>query len=130
MEKFEDSVSFDGKRYQVGFPISGQLRDALRGVTRTVLITHGWAEPAPKYQSPMQTWYLPHDVVYRGVGEGRKCLVEFDGSACYGGTSLNVLREAGPTIQTNLFGAIQIREEDGYACRYLWRDEAQGVCKY
>ncbi|KRX46021.1 hypothetical protein T05_14508 [Trichinella murrelli] len=54
----------------------------------------------------MRTWYLPHDAVYRGEGEGRKCLVEFDGSARYGGTSLNVLQEAGPTIQTDLLGAV------------------------
>ncbi|KRX14651.1 hypothetical protein T07_9703, partial [Trichinella nelsoni] len=104
MEKYEDSLSFDGKsRPYAG---SGQLSDAWRGVTRTVLITYGWAEPAPKYQPPMRTWYLPHDAVYRGEGEGRKCLVEFDGSARYGGTSLNVLQEAGPTIQTDLLGAV------------------------
>ncbi|KRX78635.1 hypothetical protein T06_6511 [Trichinella sp. T6] len=119
MEKFEDSLSFDGKRYQVGLLFSGdqsdlpvnfkqarQLSDAWRGVTRTVLITHGWAEPAPKYQPLMRTWYLPHDAVYRGEGEGRKCLVEFDCSARYGGTSLNVLQEAGPTIQTDLLGVV------------------------
>ncbi|KRX63067.1 hypothetical protein T09_14711 [Trichinella sp. T9] len=29
---------------------SGHLSDARRGVTRTVLITHGWPETAPKYQ--------------------------------------------------------------------------------
>ncbi|KRY42520.1 hypothetical protein T01_13119 [Trichinella spiralis] len=52
----------------------------------------------------MRTWYLPHDAVYRGEGEGRKCLVEFNGSARYGGTSLNVLQEAGLTIQTDLLG--------------------------
>ncbi|KAL1230900.1 Class A basic helix-loop-helix protein [Trichinella spiralis] len=53
MEKFEDSLSFDGKsRPYAG---SGQLGDTWRGVTRTVLITHGWAEPAPKYQPPMRT---------------------------------------------------------------------------
>ncbi|KRY06201.1 hypothetical protein T12_13105 [Trichinella patagoniensis] len=54
----------------------------------------------------MRTWYLPHDAVYRGEGEGRKCLVEFVGSARYGGTSLNVLQEAGPTIQIDLLGAV------------------------
>ncbi|KRY45607.1 hypothetical protein T03_824 [Trichinella britovi] len=71
---------------------SGHLSDARRGVTRTVLITHGWAETAPKYQPPMQAWYLPHDTVYRGECEGRKCFVEFGDSARYGRTSLNVLQ--------------------------------------
>ncbi|KRZ48655.1 hypothetical protein T02_13433 [Trichinella nativa] len=35
---------------------SGQLSDAWRGVTKTVLITHGWAETAPEYQPLIRTW--------------------------------------------------------------------------
>ncbi|KRZ01244.1 hypothetical protein T11_439 [Trichinella zimbabwensis] len=177
MEKFEESLSFDGERYQVGLPWSGgqadlpvNIKQAMRRLTAVErrlarsdkdssdysstmrqYLENGWAEPATESGPLKRTWYLPHHAVYKGEGGERKCRVVFDGSARYGGTSLNSQLEAGSPIQTDLLRAllrfrrfrvglqadiekmylqVQIREEDRDACRFLWRDETQRVRKY
>ncbi|KRY80726.1 hypothetical protein T4D_3174, partial [Trichinella pseudospiralis] len=169
MERFEKSLSFNGERYQVGLLWSeGQpdlpvnVKQAMRRLTMVErrlaqsdkdscdysstmrrYLVNGWAEPATESGPPRRTWYLPHHAVYKGEGEERKCRVVFDGSACYGETSLNSQLEAGPPIQMdllrtllrfrrfrvglqadieNMYLQVQIREED--------RDETQEVCKY
>ncbi|KRY76638.1 hypothetical protein T4A_3663 [Trichinella pseudospiralis] len=177
MERFEKSLSFNGERYQIGFLWSeGQpdllvnVKQAMRRLTMVErrlaqsdkdscdysstmrrYLVNGWAEPATESGPTKRTWYLPHHAVYKGEGEERKCRVVFDGSACYGETSLNSQLEAGPPIQMdllrtllrfrrfrvglqadieNMYLQVQIREEDRDACRFLWRDETQEVCKY
>ncbi|KRY64271.1 hypothetical protein T4A_7855, partial [Trichinella pseudospiralis] len=159
MERFEKSLTINGERYQIGLLWSeGQpdllvnVKQAMRRLTMVErrlaqsdkdscdysstmrrYLVNGWAEPATESGPTKRTWYLPHHTVYKGEGEERKCRVVFDGSACYGETSLNSQLEAGPPIQMdllrtllrfrrfrvglqadieNMYLQVQIREED------------------
>ncbi|KRX11447.1 hypothetical protein T07_2622, partial [Trichinella nelsoni] len=66
-------------------------------------IRNGWVEEVTSQHGQNgKTWYLPHHAVYKTVNGELKCRIVFDGSAKYGGVSLNQCLETGPNLQTDL----------------------------
>ncbi|KRZ71106.1 hypothetical protein T10_9077 [Trichinella papuae] len=111
LKKFEETLSFDGERYQVRlscYPRLPDLPDNLNQVRRHLMaverrlkamrqyIENGGRERAPEDCPLKWTWYLPHHAVYKGEEGGRKCRTVFDVSAFCRGTSLSSQVDTGP----------------------------------
>ncbi|KRZ65467.1 hypothetical protein T10_12933, partial [Trichinella papuae] len=155
--QFHSTLAYDGSRYSVGYCGNPQrlqaversiIKDPVKQLAYSTVIEeyirNGWAEEVTSQNEQNdKIWYLPHYQVYKTVNGELKCRVVFDGSAKYGGVSLNQCLEAGPNLQTDLLGvllrfrqyqiAVQAdiekmylqvarRVEDRDACCFLWRN--------
>ncbi|KRY55329.1 hypothetical protein T03_5832 [Trichinella britovi] len=171
--KFHSNLAHDGSRYTVGLLWKpGEIRlpnnrslaeQRLQAIERSIMkdpakqlaystvieeyIRNGWAEEVTsQHEQNGKTWYLPHHAVYKTVNGELKCRIVFDGSAKYGGVSLNQCLETGPNLQTDLVGVllrfrqyqiavqadiekmylqVALQVEDRDACRFLWRNCVQ-----
>ncbi|KRY54896.1 hypothetical protein T03_8692 [Trichinella britovi] len=131
--KFHSNLAHDGSRYTVGLLWKpGEIRlsnnrslaeQRLQAIERSIMkdpakqlaystgieeyIRDGWAEEVTsQHEQNGKTWYLPHHAVYKTVNGELKCRIVFDGSAIYGGVSLNQCLETGPNLQTDLVGVL------------------------
>ncbi|KRX34629.1 hypothetical protein T05_5743 [Trichinella murrelli] len=131
--KFHSNLAHDGSRYTVGLLWKpGEIRlsnnrslaeQRLQAIERSIMkdpakelaystgieeyIRNGWAEEVTsQHVQNGKTWYLPHHAVYKTVNGELKCRIVFDGSAIYGGVSLNQCLETGPNLQTDLVGVL------------------------
>ncbi|KRZ75318.1 hypothetical protein T10_11327 [Trichinella papuae] len=156
--QFHSTLPYDGSRYSLGYcgnPVKSDYLTIARWLSKdckpwkgvTVIeeyIRNGWAEEVTSQNEQNgKIWYLPHHAVYKTVNGELKCRVVFDGSAKYGGDSLNQCLETGPNLQTDLVGVlllfrkyqiavqadiekmylqVALRVEDRDACRFLWRN--------
>ncbi|KRZ04078.1 hypothetical protein T11_4559 [Trichinella zimbabwensis] len=171
--KFHSNLTHDGSRYTVGLLWKpGEIRlpnnrslaeQRLQAIERSIMkdpakqlaystvieeyIRNGWVEEVTsQHEQSGKTWYLPHHAVYKTVNGELKCRIVFDGSAKYGGVSLNQCLETGPNLQTDLVGVllrfrqyqiavqadiekmylqVALQVEDRDACRFLWRNCVQ-----
>ncbi|KRY64891.1 hypothetical protein T4A_10365 [Trichinella pseudospiralis] len=152
VQNFESTLQFDGIRYTVRLPwleddaqLPNNYHQALthheRGM-REYLEEDFVEEVTDRTGYPGRIWYLPHHAVIREDKTTTKCRIVFDGSAQYGGVTLNRHLDVGPALQNDLvkvllrfrrfriglqadiskmFLQIGLNEQYRDVCRFLWR---------
>ncbi|KRZ84096.1 hypothetical protein T08_12499 [Trichinella sp. T8] len=169
VQNFESTLQFDGIRYTVRLPwleddaqlpnnyhqavsrlqqIERSLKNDPRKAAhyergmREYLEEDFVEEVTDRTGYPGRIWYLPHHAVIREDKTTTKCRIVFDGSAQYGGVTLNQHLDVGPALQNDLvkvllrfrrfriglqadiskmFLQIGLNEQDRDVCRFLWR---------
>ncbi|KFD67003.1 hypothetical protein M514_20869 [Trichuris suis] len=131
MEKFEESLTFDGQRYQVRLPwkteknlpnnfqyamkrkqtekrVRKKSTDAhLYTKAMQEYLSNDWVEAVTDHVAITGSeWYLSLHAVIRNDKAATNYRIVFDGSACYQGMSLNDQLETGPTLQKDLVGIL------------------------
>ena len=131
IKTFNDSLKFNGERYEVDFPFKENFdvvlednyllsKKRLKGTLKVFKNDHdlletydkiikeqlqfGVIEPAPSSSTVGQVRYLPHRPIIRQDKATAKVRMVFDASAKGQGPSLNDCLHAGPPLATSLFG--------------------------
>ncbi|KRX34809.1 hypothetical protein T05_137, partial [Trichinella murrelli] len=169
VQNFESTLQFDGIRYTVRLPwleddaqLPNNYHQALSRLQQIERSLKNDPHKAAHYERgmreyleedfveevtdrtgyPGRIWYLPHHAVIREDKTTTKCRIVFDGSAQYGGVTLNQHLDVGPALQNDLvkvllrfrrfriglqadiskmFLQIGLNEQDRDVCRFLWR---------
>ncbi|KRY36763.1 hypothetical protein T03_12660 [Trichinella britovi] len=169
VQNFESTLQFDGIRYTVRLPwleddaqLPNNYHQALSRLQQIERSLKNDPHKAAHYERgmreyleedfveevtdrtgyPGRIWYLPHHAVIREDKTTTKCRIVFEGSAQYGGVTLNQHLDVGPALQNDLvkvllrfrrfriglqadiskmFLQIGLNEQDRDVCRFLWR---------